>query len=81
MSDAERIFEAAMQLSPDEREEVASRLLDSLAHETGDIAASSEEVAEIRRRLVEARSGVPGIPWEDVKREMFGLIASGATKR
>jgi putative addiction module component (TIGR02574 family) len=55
-----------MQLSEDEREELAEKLLDSLEPHPG-IWIDDEE--EIEARAKEARSGsVLCIPWDEVKR-------------
>ena len=55
----------AMQLPEDEREELAAKLLDSLEQPPG---ISIEDEQEIARRADDARSGAPGISWEQVKR-------------
>ena len=64
MVSADQILADAMQLSEQEREDLAARLLDSVEPPPG---ISIDDREEIERRAVEARSGVPGIPWDDVK--------------
>ncbi|MBX3192123.1 MAG: addiction module protein, partial [Labilithrix sp.] len=51
--------------SPKPSGKLAATLLDSLEPPLG---ISIEDREEIERRAEEARSGVPGIPWEEVKR-------------
>lgn len=65
MGVAAKLLEEAMQLPEAEREELAATLLDSLEPPPG---ISIEDREEIERRAEEARAGVPGIPWEEVKR-------------
>ncbi|MCW5833931.1 MAG: addiction module protein [Labilithrix sp.] len=65
MGVAAKLLEEAMQLPEDEREELAATLLDSLEPLPG---ISIEDREEIERRADEARAGVAGIPWEEVKR-------------
>jgi putative addiction module component (TIGR02574 family) len=63
---AAKLLADAMQLSEDEREELAGKLLDSLEPPPG---ISIDDKDEIEARANEARSGsVPGIPWDEVKR-------------
>ena len=69
MGAAEKILAEAMQLTAEEREELAAKLLDSIEPEPASI--SIDDVDEIERRAAEARSGTPGIPWNEVKR---GLV-------
>jgi putative addiction module component (TIGR02574 family) len=65
MGVAAKLLEEAMQLPEDEREELAAMLLDSLEPPPG---ISVDDRAEMERRAQDARGGVPGIPWEEVKR-------------
>ena len=62
---AARLLVDAMQLPEDEREDLAAKLLDSLEPTPG---ISIEDKEEIERRAADARAGVPGIPWDEVKR-------------
>ncbi|HEX2569294.1 MAG TPA: addiction module protein [Polyangia bacterium] len=57
-----------MRLPEDEREELAAQLLDSLEPPPG---ISIEDKGEIERRADEARSGTPGIPWSEIKRDLL----------
>jgi len=58
---AERLKNELAQLSPDEREDIANYLLDSLQ------LTDEELIAELDRRVAEMESGkVPGVPVEDV---------------
>ena len=62
---AAQLLAEAMQLPEDEREELASVLLDSLEPPP---TISIEDTEEIERRAAEARQGKPGVAWEEVKR-------------
>jgi putative addiction module component (TIGR02574 family) len=68
---AARILEQALALSPSEREELASQLVDSLrdGHIPGVLGAA--DIGEIRRRAADARNGAPGIPLADVRAKLF----------
>ena len=65
MNAAAKLLAEAMELPEDEREELAAKLLDSLEPVPG---ISIENKDEIERRAADARSGVPGTPWDEVKR-------------
>jgi putative addiction module component (TIGR02574 family) len=62
---AAKLLADALQLPEDEREELAAQLLDSLEQPPG---ISIDDRDELERRADEARRGVPGIPWDEVKR-------------
>jgi len=64
---AAQLLADAMQLPEDEREELAAKLLDTLEPPPG---ISIEDRGEIERRAADARSGAPGIPWDEVKRSL-----------
>lgn len=64
-----KLFDDAMQLPEDEREELAARLLDTIEPPPG---ISIDDKDEILRRAAEARTGEPGIPWDVVKRDLLG---------
>jgi putative addiction module component (TIGR02574 family) len=64
MSAAAKLLAEAMQLSEADREDLAAALLDSLEPPPG---ISVDDRAEIERRAEEARAGIPGIPWDEVK--------------
>ena len=68
---AKEIIEAALKLEPEEREQIADALWDSLDH--GDDEASvekawDEEIARRSKELDEGRAELVG--WEDVKAEI-----------
>jgi putative addiction module component (TIGR02574 family) len=65
MDAAAKLLAEAMRLPEDEREELAAKLLDSLEPPTG---ISVEDRVEIEVRAAEARNGVAGIAWDEVKR-------------
>ena len=67
MSAASKLLEEAMRLPEDEREELAASLLDSIEIPPG---VSIDDTAEIERRANDARGGKPGIPWDEVKRNL-----------
>lgn len=68
METAAKLLEEAMRLPEDEREDLAAKLLDSLEPPPG---ISIEDKEEIEKRAAEARSGAPGIPWDEVKRDLL----------
>ena len=68
METAAKLFEEAMRLPADEREDLAAQLLDSLEQPPG---ISIEDRDEIEKRAAEARSGAPGISWDQVKRDLL----------
>ncbi len=68
METAAKLLEEAMQLPEDEREELAAQLLDSIEPPPG---ISIEDQDEIEIRASEARDGKPGIPWDEVKRDLL----------
>ena len=63
-----KLLAQAMQLLQDEREELAAQLLDSVERPPG---ISFEDKAEIERRAEEARTGDPGMPWSELKRNLL----------
>jgi putative addiction module component (TIGR02574 family) len=65
MATAAQLLSDAMQLPPDEREELAARLHDSVEPPPG---IDIDDREEIERRADAARRGEPGIAWEDVQR-------------
>ena len=74
MTEYESVFSAASQLSVDER----LRLIDDLAASVPDDrppTLSSEWLAEIERRSAEFDTGtVAPLPWESVRKELFGRV-------
>jgi len=67
MTAASKLLADALELPEAEREDLAAQLLDSLELPPG-ISVDDED--EIRRRAQQARDGVPGIPWSEVKRSL-----------
>ncbi len=69
-SKAKKLLQEALQLSPAEREALASKLFDSL--ETADPDAEATWQAEIERRVAELDQGkVKPIPWPEARRMIF----------
>jgi len=69
------ILNAALKLSPEERESVVEQLIESLDGPGNPIDAMNDEEfeAELNRRHEEARRDPSSlIPWEEVKRRMMG---------
>ena len=62
---AAKLLEEALRLPDDEREELASLLLDSVEPPP---TISIDDTEEIERRADEARQGKPGVEWAVVKR-------------
>lgn len=76
MTTAERLLQEALRLSPQEREDLALRLAESLGEEK-DPACRSYWETEIRRRLEEIHSGAADlIEWDDALRGIFGSAKS-----
>ena len=67
MTAAAKLLADALALPEAEREDLAAQLLDSLEPPPG---ISIDDEAEIRRRAQQARDGVPGIPWSEVKQSL-----------
>ena len=67
MTAAAKLLADALALPETEREDLAALLLDSIEPPPG---ISIEDEEEIRRRAQDARDGVPGIPWSEVKRSL-----------
>jgi putative addiction module component (TIGR02574 family) len=68
METAAKLLEEAMRLPEDEREELAAKLLDSLEPLPG---ISIDDKDEIEMRAAEARSGAPGMSWDEIKRDLL----------
>ena len=68
METAAKLFEEAMRLPEDEREELAAKLLDSLEPPPG---ISIDDKDEIEKRAAEARSGAPGIGSDEIKGDLL----------
>jgi putative addiction module component (TIGR02574 family) len=60
------------ELPVSERIELVEDIWDSIAEETPALALSADEVAELQRRLAAHRADPSsGIPWEQVREELF----------
>jgi putative addiction module component (TIGR02574 family) len=71
-SKSKKLLDAALELSPAERETLAGRLFDSLQRNDPDAEAAWQ--AEIERRIDELDHGnVKPIPWAEAKRKIFGV--------
>ncbi len=65
-----KLVSDALALPPEEREELAAMLLDSLEAPAG---ISIDDVDEIDRRAAAARSGDdPGVPWTELRKRLEG---------
>ena len=65
-----KLVSDAMALPPEEREELAAMLLDSLEPPA---AISIDDVDEIDRRAEAARSGAdPGVAWTELRKRLEG---------
>jgi putative addiction module component (TIGR02574 family) len=63
-----QLYEAAMRLPEDEREQLALALLDSLSSAEEAAAVEQAWQEEIGRRIADVRSGaVTGIPWDEAE--------------
>ncbi len=68
---AEELLAQALKLTPEDREMVAAELIGSLEKDPG---YDDAWAAEIKRRIDEADSGVPGIPGEIVMEKLRKLV-------
>ncbi len=69
---AEELLAEALKLAPEDREFLAAQIMDSLEHPP---APDIDWEAEIKRRIEESDSGVPGIPGEVVMARAGKLVA------
>jgi putative addiction module component (TIGR02574 family) len=69
---AQSILAAIQSLPDDERAELIDRLMEDESPPDNYAGMTEEEFqAEMLRRCEEAKSGVPGIPWSEVKRMLL----------
>ena len=68
---AEELLAQALKLAPEDREMVATELMGSLEKDPG---YDDAWAAEIKRRIDEADSGVPGVPGEIVMEKLRKLV-------
>lgn len=64
MPTVNEVLDEAMRLPADERAELAARLLDTVEELPG---ISIDDIETIEGRAADARAGVAGVPWADVK--------------
>lgn len=65
-----KIVTEALALPPEERDELAAILLDSLEPTA---AVSIDDIEEIKRRADAIRSGEdPGVPWTELRKRLEG---------
>lgn len=73
---AQKLFQEAMRLDPQERAALTGLLIESLEPES-EQGVEQAWVAEIERRMAEVDSGaVQTIPWEELRARLYG--GSGA---
>src|SRR5206468_2179823 len=76
MATSEEIFRDAMALPPDARAELTERLIESLVQDISP-EISSEQLAEVRRRIAQVESGeVELIPGDEALARVRNLLAS-----
>jgi len=69
---SEDLYKKALDLNGRERAALAARLIESLDTEIEE-GAEAEWLAEVERRMEELDSGkVQSIPWDEVRRRLFG---------
>lgn len=69
---AQKLFEEAMRLDPEERAALTGLLIESLDPESEE-GVEEAWVAEIERRMAEVDSGaVRTIPWEELRARLYG---------
>lgn len=74
---AQKLFQEAMRLDPQERAALTGLLIESLEPES-EQGVEQAWVAEIERRMAEVDSGaVQTIPWEELRARLYG--GSGAS--
>ena len=77
---AQKLFEEAMRLDPEERAALTGLLIESLEPESEE-GVEQAWVAEIERRMAEVDSGaVQTIPWEELRARLYGS-SSGSGSR
>ncbi|MFO0666857.1 MAG: addiction module protein [Polyangiaceae bacterium] len=71
MSAAKQLYEAALALPPEEREELAAKLVESLAGADIPGVLGPTDMPEIRRRAADAKAGATGVPLHEVRAKLF----------
>ncbi|NTX15836.1 addiction module protein [Myxococcus sp. CA051A] len=75
MATKDDLLTRVLSLPPEERAEVAHKLLLSLDDEPAQEASGSEWAQELERRATDIREGrVETVPWEDVERQVVARL-------
>lgn len=81
-TEAERILDAAMELSDDERAELAAILGDSVGDGSSPEEIDAAWISEAKRRLRDVRSGASTpVSSEDVERELDDIVSGAPDMR
>ena len=68
----QQLLKDALQLPDQQRAELVVELLDSLPPaELGQTRSDTEWLAEINRRALAAQAGVPGVTWEEARKQVL----------
>ena len=67
------ILKSALELSPQERAEIAGILIESLDEADVDAEAEAAWSDETARRVADLDGGAPTTPWPEVRRKLMGL--------
>lgn len=71
----QQLLKDALQLPDQQRAELVVELLDSLPPaEPGQVRSDAEWLAEIDRRARAAQAGVPGIAWEEARKQVLDRL-------
>jgi putative addiction module component (TIGR02574 family) len=66
------LYERASELTPEERAELAGRLLESLEDETPGDQIEQAWAAEVEKRMAEFRAGrVKTVSWQDLRAQLY----------
>ncbi|MFP2912759.1 addiction module protein [Pyxidicoccus sp. 3LFB2] len=77
MATKDDLLTDVLQLPPEERAEVAHKLLLSLDETSEDVNADAEWARELERRAEDIRQGrVESVPWEDVEARISARLKS-----
>jgi putative addiction module component (TIGR02574 family) len=71
----QQLLKDALQLPDQQRAELVVELLDSLPPtELGQVRSDADWLAEIDRRARAAQAGVPGVAWEDARKQVLDRL-------
>ena len=71
----QQLLKDALQLPDQQRAELVVELLDSLPPaESGQVRSEAAWLAEIERRARAAQAGVPGVAWEEVRKQVLDRL-------